>query len=465
MAKSSPDHPRASALTPETLSRVLVVDDDEMLLDSLELWISQLGSEVTRASTGAEALDRLAETTYDAMVTDLMLPDMNGLELMDRAQAAQPDLQVVILTSYSSVESAIQAIRAGAFDYLQKPAYPETIQHTLRRLARQRSLQRQVEALQDALKHPFHEGPVVARSHQMRHVLEQVRLVADSHAPVLIEGEPGTGKEVVARALLAESARPDGPFLTVSCGQFEEGELLRVLFGTGGDPRTCLLSQADRGILYLRNVHRLPARVQVRLLQYLQDHALRDEWGNVACRPDVRLVAASPVPLAEEVNAGLFREDLYYKLAVFRLSIPPLRERSLDVIALADRFLQRIAAERNLPARRIHRRTLALLMEYPWPRNVPELEEVITQAALASEGPEVLPEHLPSRVRSEVARSPVQWKRSLKELEREHIERVLEAVGWNRSRAAEILGIRRMTLYNKLREYGLQPPEKGKSGK
>ena len=449
----------------DQLERVLVVDDDEMVLDSLEVWIGKLGAEVVRAETGARALDLLSQTSYDAMVTDLMLPDMNGLELMQRAQAIQPDLQVIILTSYSSVESAIQAIRAGAFDYLQKPAYPETIQHTLRRLARQRSLQRQVEALQSALERPFHEGSVVARSHQMRHVLEQVRVMAESHAPVLIEGEPGTGKEVVARYLQAESSRADGPFVTLSSGQYNDEELGRLLFGNGADPRTCLLSRADRGILYLRNVHRLPPKIQLRLLQYLQDHALRDEWGNVVCRPDVRLVASSPIALADEVAAGRFREDLYYKIAVFRINIPPLRERTLDILALADHFLQRAATERNPNVRRLHRRTLALLMEYAWPRNATELEEVITQAVLAAEGPEVLPEHLPSRVRREVADSPVHWRRSLKDLEREHIERVLDAVGWNRSKAAEILGIRRMTLYNKLKEYGLQPPDKEGDGR
>ncbi len=439
------------------IESVLIVDDDEMVLDSLALWIQELGAEIFEAHDQQGALEILQERSVDALVTDLMLPDGNGIELMSQAKAIRPDLQVVILTSYGSVESAIEAIRAGAFDYLQKPAYAETIQHTLRRLARQRRLQQQVELLQSALRTGTHQSGLVARSHQMRHILEQVELTSDSPASVLIEGASGTGKEAVARAIHEQGPRAEGPFVAVSCDAIGPHEQARFLFGDGSD-RLSAMEKASGGILYLRQVQTLGLEVQQRLLQFLQDHTVRDEDGLVLCRPDLRVVAGSEVPLHQVVEQGLFRRELYYKLAVFRIQIPPLHDRTMDILALADLFARQIAAERNLPIRRFHPRTLSLLMEYSWPRNVPELRAAVFDAALASQGPDILPEHLPVFLLDALQRSPAVWKRSLKDVEREHIARVLDAVAWNRTKAAEILGIRRMTLYNKIKEYGLTPP-------
>ncbi|MCD6500188.1 MAG: sigma-54-dependent Fis family transcriptional regulator [Deltaproteobacteria bacterium] len=439
------------------LSRVLLVDDDDMVLDSLHAWIGAIGVEGQRCRSGAEALEQLTTGSFPVMVTDLMLPDMNGIELMDRARAIQRDIEVVILTSYGSVESAIEAIRAGAFDYLQKPAYAETILHVLRRISRQRSLEHEVEALRTALRRPFHTLDLVARSHQMRHVLELMALAANSQARVLLQGEDGVGKEAVARHLQSLTEDPDGPFQAVHCGSLAPDLLEQELFRHSKD-RPGRIQKAHKGVLYLRDVDKLSAHLQIRLLHFLSDQALYDDDGNVVSRPEMRIVSGSMVPIDELVAAGTFREDLYYKLAVVQADILPLRDRTIDVLALSEQFLEEVIQERDVDARYFHRRALAEMMDYPWPGNVPELRQTVLQAALASEGPEIMVEHLPRKIRKHVEGGPLSWQRSLKDLEREHIERVLEGVGWNRSRAADILGIRRMTLYNKIKEFGLNPP-------
>jgi len=438
------------------LSRVLLVDDDDMVLDSLHAWIGAIGIDGHRCRSGTEALEQLTHGSFPVMVTDLMLPDMNGIELMDRARAIQRDLEVVILTSYGSVESAIEAIRAGAFDYLQKPAYAETILHVLRRISRQRSLEHQVKALRTALRRPFHTQDLVARSHHMRHVLELMALAANSSARVLLQGEVGVGKEAIARHLQSLTDKEGGPFENVHCGSLAADLLEQELFGHGEDVGR--IQRAHEGILYLRDVNKLPAHLQIRLLHFLSDQTLHDGDGNIVARLKVRIVSGSTVPVDDLVAAGAFREDLYYKLAVVRADIPPLRDRTIDVLALSEQFLEEVIQERDVDARYFHRRALAEMMDYSWPGNVPELRQTVLQAALASEGPEIMVEHLPRKIRKHVEDGPLSWKRSLKDLEREHIERVLEGVGWNRSRAADILGIRRMTLYNKIKEFGLTPP-------
>ncbi len=444
--------------TRSNLEAVLLVDDDDMFLDTLDLWVRSLANTVLTAHSGAEAMDILSNHLIDAMVTDLMLPDTNGVDLMGRAKAIQPDLPVVILTSYGSVENAIEAIRAGAFDYLQKTAYPKTIQHTLRRLAKQRSLQKQVKLLQSALRTGTHQSDLVARSHQMRHVLEQIQLTSDSPASVLIEGPAGTGKEAVARAIHDQGPRANGPFVAVSCDSIGPKDQTTFLFTDASTQRSAI-KRSSGGTLYLRHVHALGPDAQNRLLQFLQDHTVRDEDGLIVCRPDVRVVAGSEQDLSQAVAAGRFREELYYKLGVFHIQIRPLSERTMDILALADLFLKQVAIERNLDhKRRFHPRALALLMDYPWPGNVPELRAAVFEAALAAEREEIRPEHLPAVVRQGVEKTASFWKRSLKEVEREHIERVLAALDWNRTKAADVLGIRRMTLYNKIKEYGLTPP-------
>lgn len=438
--------------------RVLLVDDDRTALASLVEWTEQTGHAVAAVETPEQALRTLKDEPFSVMVTELMVPSMDGLEFMDRAKALNPDLQIVILTSYGSIEGAVGAIRSGAVEYLQKPARKETFQRVLRKIHERRDLSHRMQFLQSELRHSFHTGEAIGKSHQMRHLFERCDLVAHSGTPVMIQGEPGTGKEVLARLLHARSERSDGPFVVCDLKAGNDAFLQDEVFGTDRAPsKPGKLKAADGGTVFLKEIWRLSTALQIRLLNFLQDQVLRDASGNVLARLDVHVVASSSRDLRERILTGRFREDLFYRLAVVYMEVPPLRDRKIDLLPLAEHFLKRAAAEHELDIDGFHRNALALLMEYHWPGNVTELEEAVEQAALACTERQIMFHHMPASIRKHFSGTPLDFKRSLKEVEREHILKVLEGVGWNRTRAADVLGIRRMTLYNKIREYGLSP--------
>lgn len=437
-----------------------------MILDSLSIWIHQIGLQATICQTPEHALAELESQPHQVMITDLMLPGMDGIELMDRARALQPDLQVIVLTSYGSIESAVQAIRSGAFDYLQKPTRSETIQHVVWRALEQHRLAMQGESFgltPFGPGHTFnvgHSGQAVGRSHQMRHLFELVDLLSDSEASVLISGEQGTGKEVLARLIHAHSARRLGPFVSLDCKAFSQDQILEELFGRLGQSRArSTIGRANDGTLLIKEIQVLTPEVQIRLLHFLQDQTLRNPSGRIVYRPDVRVLASSSVDLEQAVSVGDFREDLYYRLGVVNMVVPPLRERTIDILPLAKHFLKKACGENDREVQRIDRQAIALMMSYEWPGNVTELEEAIHHAVLTGSGNTINADELPPLLHSEAIDTPARWKRSLKEVERQHIERVLDALAWNRTRASEVLGIRRMTLYNKIKEYGLTPPK------
>jgi DNA-binding NtrC family response regulator len=437
----------------------LVVDGDEGELENVDMWVRQMGMSTTLCKSPSEALETLAEKPHRAMITDLMLPGMDGLELMDLAKAHQPSLDVIILTSYGSIESAIHAIRSGAADYLQKPAHPDTIQHALRRLLEQKESRSASGFLRSSMRYPFGDGHVVGRSHKMRHLFELVDLLSDSKASTLIQGEPGTGKEVLARLIHARSSRAEQPFVHLDCTAFGPEQIHEELFGRQGQSRAkSLIGRANGGVLLLKELQALPHKVQIRLLHFIQDQSLRNPSGQVAYRPDVRILATTSADLHTTVAEGDFREDLYYRLAVVKMIVAPLRERPLDILPLAEHFLEEANKEHGLEIEGFDTQAMSIMMSYPWPKNVTELQQAVHYAAVSAAGKTIGADDLPAGVRSQAPDIPARWKRSLKEVEREHIQRVLDAVDWNRTRASEILGIRRMTLYNKIKDYGLLPP-------
>ena len=450
--------------------RIVVVEDDRDLREFLAEALADAGYAVEAFPTADAALRRLlAEGTADLVVTDLVLPGMRGHELLREIRARRPELNVVVITAFGSIDSAIEMMKAGAYDYLTKPFGTDELLLTVERALRESGLRREVARLTRAAA----AAPpgFIGASRPMQELFRLLGRIAESGHPVLVTGESGTGKELVAQALHLYSGR--GAFVAVNCAALPENLLESELFGhargafTGADrDKAGLFQAADGGTLFLDEVGELPPALQPKLLRVLESGEVRRVGATEARRVDVRVVAATNRDLEEEVREGRFREDLFWRLNVLHVSMPPLRERTADIPLLAEHFLAAsgTSAGGSRPgARRISREALAMLTSYPWPGNVRELRNAIARAATLASAEEIRPEDLPPRVR-EAGRTATlvadasQRRLPLRELEREYILEVLRQTGGNKSRAAEILGLDRKTLYRKLSEFGQDPP-------
>lgn len=442
---------------------LLVVDDEAIVRESLGAWFRQDGHAVDVAESAREALHLAARGPHDVAFVDIKMPGMDGLELQARLQAADPRLTIVIMTAYASVESAVRAMKAGAYDYLVKPFDPDELSLLVERAREHRSLRdenRRLKASLDVLGTP---PPLVGDSAAMRHVLDMIASVAASDATVLVTGESGTGKELVARAIHAASARRYNPLVVVNCGALPEGLLESELFGheagsfTGARARhKGKFEAADGGTIFLDEIGDVSPHVQVELLRVLEDKCVTRLGASQPLRVDFRVVAATHKDLHAAVQAGSFREDLYWRLNVFTLELPPLRERPEDVLPLAEHFLQRFGAAMS-------RRPLALapdarqaLHAYAWPGNVRELQNAIERGVVVAQGGLLHAADLPLTVTSGPVRAS---QGSLADVERAHIQAMLDAQHWNITHAARALGIDRVTLYNKIRKYALARPD------
>ncbi len=440
---------------------ILLVEDDRELRALLLEVLEVAGYDVRAAASGNEALAALAHAVPDLVITDLMMPGVSGKEVLKETRRAHPGVNVIVITAFGSIESAIELVKEGAFDYLTKPFSNDELL-----LAAQRALEepgsRRVSGQQGGPPRPV--AGFLGTSGQTRALLDMVAKVARSPLPVLITGETGTGKELVARGIHALSGRD--PFLAVNCAALPDHLLESELFGhekgsfTGADrAKPGLFEAAHGGTLFLDEVAELPAPLQPKLLRALEDGEIRRVGSTRPTRVDVRLLAATNRDLDEEIAAGRFRQDLFWRLNGLALHIPPLRERPADVAVLVEHFLERFAesAGRRSP-QRFSPEAVALLASYPWPGNARELRSAVERAATLAEG-DVLPvESLPERVRhggllrTTVAEAAVR-QLSMAEVERAYILEILRVTGGNRSRAAEILGLDRKTLYRKLQEY------------
>jgi len=440
---------------------ILIVDDEFSVRDSLEHWFRRDGYRTAGAKDGEEALRRLREDRWDVVLLDMKMPGMDGLEVLRRIHALEPGILVIIITAFGSVESAVSALKEGAFDYINKPIDPDELSHVVQRALEQRRLRSENVALKAKLEELSAVPHIVGESKEIQKVLELVRAVAPMDATVLIRGESGTGKELIAQAIHAQSPRRYFAIVPVNCGALTESLLESELFGhergafTGAQfRRKGRFEMADGGTLFLDEVGTLSPKTQVELLRVLESHEVTRLGASKPIKVDFRLVCATNQDLEQMVSEGKFRDDLYYRINVVTIHLPPLRERREDIPPLARHFLEKYSLQMNRPFRDIAPEAVDLLIRYPWPGNIRELANAMERALVVGKPPLVRAEDLPVSLAPGAEGVP-RVGDSLAEIEKAHVRTILERTGWNISRAARILDIDRVTLYNKIRKYEL----------
>ena len=466
---------------------ILVADDEPSLRHVLTLVLSGQGYEVRAVADGDEAVRELAARGYDVLLCDVRMPRRDGLSVLRHAIAEYPGLTVVVMSAYGSQEQALEAVGAGAYDYVRKPFKPEEIVLVLRKAEERERLVRENRRLQGGGGGATPVEHILGQSEPIREVLRQVERLAPVGTTVLVTGESGTGKELVAKALHARSPRAAMPFVAVNCGAIPAGLIESELFGHAKgaftDARTArrgLFSEADGGTLFLDEVGELPPAAQVKLLRVLQEGEIRPVGENRAEKVDVRVIAATLRDLGRLVERGEFREDLYYRLNVVNVRVPPLRERPADIPLLARAFLSRFNRELNRepPVLGFSPEAEALLSSYSWPGNVRELENAMERAVLLAEGEQILPRTLPERLWAappQVSAPPptptrppaegnLSLKQAIRDLEESYIRAALRRTRGNRTRAAEVLEISHRALLYKIKEYGIDPDAEGERG-
>ncbi len=447
-----------------TKHTILVVEDEELMRSILRQLLEDSGYEVITSDSAESALSVFAENEISVTLTDIKMSGMDGIELLDRIKGIDPDALIVIMTAYSSVDSAVAALRKGAYDYVTKPFVNEDLLQTVRNAMQQRELFRENRALRRELSRQYAFSEIVGKSDALQKVFVLVQKVADTNATVLIQGESGTGKELIARAIHLNSGRAAQPLLAINCGALPESILESELFGhtkgsfTGavGDKKG-LLRSASGGTLFLDEIGEMPLSLQVKLLRALQEHEVTPVGASTPVRFDARVVAATNKDLDGEVKANRFREDLFYRLNVIEISIPPLRQRLEDIPLLAKHFVAKSAKSQNAVEKPISREAVSALVNYNWPGNVRELENAIERAFILS-GDEIDLGSLPAKVRESAAHSygsndDEGFRPTLDEMERRYLIDVLGSVGDDKVKAASILGIDLSTLYRKLKRY------------
>jgi DNA-binding NtrC family response regulator len=448
---------------------VLVVDDEMGILDSLNILLRNEGFAPQLARGGRAGLERIEEMSPDIVLTDIRMPNVSGVEILAAARQSDPDVPVILMTAQATLQSAMQAVNEGAFYYIQKPFRNDELVAILRRAAEHRRLRVENKSLKQEIRRRERHGisRPVGTSKAWIDILRLVETVAPTDSTVLLQGESGTGKEVIARYLHDLSSRSEGPFLSINCGALPEGLLESELFGhvkgsfTGAiRDKVGLFGAATKGTFFLDEIGETTAATQVKLLRALQHREVIPVGATEAVSVDARVVAATNRDLDEEIRAGNFRSDLYYRLNVIAVHLPPLRQRRDDIPLLAEHFLHRIAAARGEEPKKLGEGVLELLLGYAWPGNVRELENAIERAIILTAGREIQVAALPERIterRSEPLVSPrTPPNPTLEAVERAYIMWVLETESGNKSRAAEVLGIDPSTLYRKLSRYGVE---------
>jgi two-component system response regulator HydG len=447
---------------------ILVVDDEQETCDLLEMALGRHGFKVTPSTNAQRALELVAEQDFDVVLTDLSMPEMSGLDLCERVLGTRPDMPVVVITGQGSLETAIGAIRVGAYDFITKPVDPKLLFLSVSRAIQHRRLSDEVKRLRQAVDGDGADAArIVGQSGAMRRVYELIQRVGESDASVLIHGETGTGKELIARGIHGKSRRKNGPFVAINCAAVPHSLLESELFGHARGAftdakaqRTGLFVQASGGTLFLDEIGELPIDVQPKLLRALQERKVRPVGANQEIPFDARIVAATNRNLEDEVYEKRFREDLYYRINVVKIDVPPLRERGGDVLHLAQHFLKQFAERNAKPSLELSTTAAEKLMAYNWPGNVRELENCMEHAVALARFDQITVEDLPEKIRAYraerfvvAANDPTEIV-TMDELERRYILRVLSLVGGNKSRAAHVLGFDRRTLYRKLERYG-----------
>jgi DNA-binding NtrC family response regulator len=445
-------------------ARVLVVDDEMSILLLLKEALTQWGYQVTGVSTGADAIAAIRSELFDAAITDVRMPDMSGLDLLREIKRHDESIEVVIMTGYPTIASAVEALKEGAYDYLSKPLILDELRHLMQRLMERRFLRTEVASLRTRLGEELTVNELIGSSPAMQRVKEVTGKVAVADSPVLIEGESGTGKELVAAAIHRLSARAKGPFIPVNCSAIPRDLLeseffghVRGAFSGAVADAVGLFRGANDGTIFLDEIAELPPELQVKLLRVLQEMQVRPVGATKAYPVDVRVIAATNRNLEQEMHAGRFRQDLFYRLNVIRIQLPPLRERREDIPALVNHFLRRFNRRFRREVRLMTPDALNALMAYDFPGNVRELENMIERAFAMGAKDQITLADLPSlTARADVAPPPVTAKSvpTLAEVEKELILRALAVFNNDKDEAARALGISRRTIYRRLKEYG-----------
>jgi DNA-binding NtrC family response regulator len=447
------------------MAEILIVDDEPAARTTLGILLRKRGHRVAQAEGAKAATKILAEMAFDLVVTDLRMPDGDGLEVLRAARGHCPEASVILLTAYAGWESAKEAMRLGAFDYFEKGKEPDEFLHRVDKALEEKGLRRENENLRRQVRERYSLPGIIAHSKEMQHVLELVMRVAPTDATVLIQGESGTGKEVIAKAIHHASPQANGPFVAVNCGALPEPLLESEIFGhvkgafTGATAhKKGLFEEAHGGTFFLDEIGDMPMSLQVKFLRVLQEGEVRRVGANQAATVDVRVLAATNRDLGQLMQQGKVREDLFYRLNVIPVALPPLRERREDILPLAEYFLGYFGEKQG----RLLRLTAAAeerLLRYPWPGNVRELENAMERTTILARHDPVGPDELPPHIAAgtPLGAAPIlPQEQTLAEVERSHILQTLERYGWNHSRTAEALGIGRTSLWRKLKEYQIE---------
>ncbi len=441
-------------------AKILVVDDEAIMRDSLRDWLTDVGHEILTAGNSDEALEIIRKENPGIAVIDLVLPGSDGVELLKKAKQINPDIQAIIITAYGSVPTAITAIKEGAYDYIEKPFLPSKVELIIDKLVERQSLLEENISLRQKLEEKYSFENIVAKSSRMQKIIEMIKVIAKSNATVLISGESGTGKELIARAIHSQSYRKSKPFVVVGCAALPENLLESDIFGLekgtfneAHAQRKGKCEIAYKGTLFLDEVGVLSPNAQVHLLKVLEEKEYCRVGGTEVLPLDVRLISATNKDIKKAIEAGQFREDLYYRLNVVTIEIPPLRERREDIPVLADYFLKKYSEENQKKLIGFSAEANDFLLKYEWPGNIRELENAVERAVILARSNMVEASDL-SQQSLYLPHKTVVGK-TMREVEKNHILNILIESGGNCSEASRLLGISRMTLYNKIKAYGL----------
>jgi DNA-binding NtrC family response regulator len=444
---------------------ILIVDDEPSVRDSLSSWFRDDGYDTGTADGAGEALTRLAEKKWDLALVDIRMRGTDGIELQRRMREIDPDLIVIIMTGYASVETAVTALKNGAYDYITKPVDPDDVAHLVTNALSHRKATQETERLRDVIaSQAAHSSEIVGNSPAMQKLYAAIETVAPTDATVLVTGESGTGKELVARAIHAGSTRRFHPLVAIHCGALTETLLESELFGhekgafTGAQYRKKgKFEVAEGGTVFLDEIGDISLKTQTDLLRVLQEREITRVGGHQPIKVDFRCVAATNKDLQQLIKEGKFRPDLYYRLNVFSIELPALRDRRADIPMLVDFFVKKYATQMNRRIVRVSPSAMSVLQQYDWPGNVRELENTVERAIVVARDPELREEDFAIKIEPR-AMAAGDLPRTLDEIEKTHILRVLEECNYNQTRAAEVLRIDRVTLHNKLKRYGWSRP-------
>ncbi|MEN6580958.1 MAG: sigma-54 dependent transcriptional regulator [Armatimonadota bacterium] len=451
---------------------ILVIDDEPGLRDLISRLFSDAGYDTATAADGAEGLDAARNSDFDLVILDMSLPKMSGLQVLGGIKEEKPDLPVVMVTAYGSTQTAIEALRLGAYDYITKPFEVDELQMVAERALEQRRVIDENRYLRGELKKKYGFDNIIGSNPDVQRAYVMAAQVAPTSATVLITGETGTGKEYLARTIHYQSPRAGGPFIKVNCAALSENLLESELFGHEKGAFTHAIARhigrfeaAHKGTIFLDEIGEIPMPIQTKLLRVLQEKQFERVGGSETLTVDVRVIAATNRNLAQAITDKEFREDLYYRLNVITLCLPPIRERGDDIETFAQHFLKIYADDMGKNVKRLTPEAMEELKRHTWPGNVRELENTIERAVILCNGEAIRSEHLmldgtrrPTPAATQSNAQDIPLTASLRDVEKFHIERVLEAKGWNQSAAAQLLGIDRKTLRNKVKEFHLEKP-------